>query len=185
MNTEIDAFFKTSSDPPIDEQKTEKKQKKRKRIEEEPELTKKARFYCKSPEQWKVVSKYRPERLQEFVFEQEFNSQKDLHNSVFTFLHQLVAIVLDTVSKGDGHVQAEIMSDLSLRESLEQEGSQFLTYLTNRARIAALIGIDTFNGKRKEIASRPPPMHIEEIKNDHTTEETETKGGVQLPGDTQ
>jgi len=57
------------------------------------------------------------------------------------------------------------MSDITLRQSVEQEGGSFIQFLTNRYKIVALTCVDTFNGKQKEISLRPQIL-IEEEKND-------------------
>ncbi len=75
------------------------------------------------------------------------------------------------------------MSDITLRQSIEQEGVNFIQFLTNRYKIVALTCVDTFNGKQKEISLRPH-ITIEEEKNDehcqtseHVVQITETNNG--------
>ena len=58
------------------------------------------------------------------------------------------------------------MSDITLRQSIEQEGGNFIQFLTNRYKIVALTCVDTFNGKQKEILLRPQ-ITIEEEKNEY------------------
>ena len=130
------------------------------------DLKKRARLFCKCPEQWRSVSRYNPKRLREFVDEQSWTQEQALHGSIFGFVHKLLGLVMDTISKGDGCVQREIEDDISLRQAIEQEGATFAHYLTNRYKIIALTACDTFNGKRMEIQSRPPDTitTVEEIK---------------------
>ena len=47
------------------------------------------------------------------------------------------------------------MSDITLPQSIEQEGGNFIQLVTNRYKIVALTCVDTFNGKQKEISLRP------------------------------
>ena len=54
----------------------------------------------------------------------------------------------DFVLKGDGYVEREIMSDLSLRASIQSEGTEYVQFLSNRARIFLLTFVDVVNGKR-------------------------------------
>ena len=61
----------------------------------------------------------------------------------------------DKLTADGGHVEEQIMSDITLRQSIEQEGGSFIQFLTNRYKIVALTCVDTFNGKQKEISLRP------------------------------
>jgi hypothetical protein len=157
------------------------------------ELKKRARLHCKCPEQWKSVSRYNPKRLEEFVQERDFMNTQQLYDSIFGFTHRLLALVMDTAVKGDGHVQREIENDLSLRQAIEQEGSMFVSYLTNRFKIAALTAIDTFNGKQLEIKSRPIYVEADcetdtmagQDTRDQTTNSGEDQTEVRLSGDHQ
>ena len=87
---------------------------------------------------------------------------KNLHDSIFGFAHQLLGMVLDTISQADGHVRNEIESDISLRQSIEYEGSNFASLLSNRFKIVALACVDTFNGKQSQIKARPSGPIIEQ-----------------------
>ena len=148
--------------------------KKRKAVtvtkEDHTDLKKRARLYCKCPEQWKAVSRYNTKRLEEFCTEQEFTNQKELYNSIFGFVHSMIGMAMDTVSGGDGHVRDEIESDISLRQAIEHEGSHFAQLLSNRFKILALTLIDTYNGKQKEIKQRPPVPIIEEVPDESNTD---------------
>ena len=101
--------------------------------------------------------------MEEFCNEAEFASQQQLYDSIFGFCHKLLGLVMDTVTNAGGHVQSEIEGDVSLRQAIEQEGSVFVQYLTRRYQIVALTCIDTYNGKRREIANRPHIEPIDEI----------------------
>jgi hypothetical protein len=138
--------------------------KKRKRsLTKDDELRQKARFYCKCPEQWRSVSRYSEKRLTEFVQEKEFNDQQQLYDSIFTFALNVIASGLDIVTHGKGHVRTELENDVSLKQAIEQEGCKFIQFLNNKFKIVALIGIDTFNGKRQQMLIEPILETIEEI----------------------
>ena len=47
------------------------------------------------------------------------------------------------------------MSDITLPQSIEQEGGNFIQFVTNRYMIVALTCVDTFNGEQKQISLRP------------------------------
>ena len=47
------------------------------------------------------------------------------------------------------------MSDITLPQSIEQEGGNFIQLVTNRYKIVALTCVDTFNGEQKQISLRP------------------------------
>ena len=47
------------------------------------------------------------------------------------------------------------MSDITLRQSIQQEGGNFIQFLTNRYKIVTLTCVDTFNGEQKQISLRP------------------------------
>ena len=47
------------------------------------------------------------------------------------------------------------MSDITLPQSIEQEGGNLIQLVTNRYKIVALTCVDTFNGKQKQISLRP------------------------------
>ena len=124
-------------------------------------------MYCKCPEQWKAISRYSPKRLSEFINEREFDNQQQLYETIFSFAHRLFAMTMDKMSLGNGHVQTELESDVSLRQAIEQEGSILVQFLTNKWKIAALTSVDVFNGKRQQMLSEPidEPV-IEEISAD-------------------
>jgi hypothetical protein len=168
----VDSFF---PEKPTEKPQPVKKQKKRKRVQEKDEkaddLDAKARFYCKSPDQWTIVKKYSKDRMENFVQEQEYTQQKQLYDTVFGFVHKTLAISMDLCTKGRNSVYEEIMSDVTLRQSIEVEGVRFLQYLTNEYKILALTMIDSFNGKLKEIQTRPAIQEEKNIIHSETSEQ--------------
>jgi hypothetical protein len=126
----------------------------------ETDTRQKARSLCKSADQWKIVSKYSEQRLYEFISEKQFDAEHGLHDTVFNFAHRLWALSVDKIAGGHGHIQNELINDLSLREAIQAEGIHFVQYLTNRWKIAALTSVDLFNGKQKYLASRADDIEI-------------------------
>jgi hypothetical protein len=169
---ELDKFFTKTPEVVIKPKKKRKHSELKKVDTDTDDLKNRARFYCKSPDQWLIVKKYNRDRLDQFVSEHDFNALKDLHESLFGFIHKVLAVVCDKISAGGGHVQEQILSDVTLRQSIEQEGGSFIQFLTNRYKIVALTCVDTFNGKQKEISLRPQIL-IEEEKNDEHSQTSE------------
>jgi len=167
---ELDKFF--TKTPEVVKKPKKRKHTELKKIDTDTDdLKNRARFYCKNPDQWLIVKKYGKDRLEQFVSENDFNALKDLHESLFGFIHKILAVCCDKITASEGHVQEQILSDVTLRQSIELEGSNFIQYMTNRYKILALTCIDTFNGKQKQISLRPQILIEEEVKNDeHSTE---------------
>jgi hypothetical protein len=141
--------------------------KKRKRVitgDGDDLLKQKARLFAKTPEAWRSVSKYSAVRLKEYVEEHEHKQQQHLYETVFDFSHKIVGLVLDKISKGDGYVQREIESDITIRQCIEQEMQNWVTFLSNRYKAIACLGIDVVNGKRRQSIEAPPI--IEETTNE-------------------
>lgn len=172
----IDEFYRDSKHSEEAEVVTAKKAKKTKKRKpdsdgaepaaeqketEEDTLRKKARFYTKSAEQWKVVSRYAPKRLEEFVQEKEFENKKEFQTSIMGGCHQVLATVVDKLAKGEGHVREHILADVSLRKAIEEEGADFVQYFSNKVKIAVLSILDVANGKREQYANGPR-RHSEE-----------------------
>ena len=143
------------------EQQQQQQQAEKEAETEADTLRKRARFYVKSPEQWRVVSKYAPKRLEEFVQEKDFENKKEFQNSVMDGFHQIMATVIDKVSQADGHVREQILADVSLRKAIEEEGAEFVQYFSNKVKIAVLSFFDIANGKREQYANGPR-RHCEE-----------------------
>ncbi len=53
---------------------------------------------------------------------------KNLYEPLFSFIHKLFAVVCDKITAGEGHVQGQIMSDIPLRQSIQQEGGNFIQF---------------------------------------------------------
>ena len=95
-------------------------------------LRQKARLFAKTPEAWRSVSKYSAVRLKEYIEEHEHNQTQHLYETVFDFTHKMVGVVLDKISKADGYVQREVESDITIRQCIEIEMQNWVTFLSNR-----------------------------------------------------
>lgn len=140
------------------------RRRKRKRDDgpEKNDLRQRARLFCKSPEQWRTVSRYSPKRLDEFIKEKQFDQQQVLYDTVFGFIHHVWSFGIDKISGGNGFVQEQLECDISLRQSIEEEGQHFVSLLTNKYKILALTCVDTFNGKKTQRASDPEIIQIKD-----------------------
>ena len=137
--------------------------KKRKRViadDGDDILRQKARLFAKTPEAWRSVSKYSAVRLKEYVEEHEHQQQQHLHETVFDFTHKMIGVILDKISKADGYVQREVESDITIRQCIEIEMQNWVTFLSNRYKALACLGIDVVNGKKRQ--SIEAPVIVEE-----------------------
>ena len=156
--------FNVISDVSNNEKPTKVTGKKRKHEKEEDltELRAIAKSFCSCPEQWKSVSRYKKERLQEFVDSKNFEKDQAMRQTVFSSLHKLYAFGLDFLTRGGGHVREQVENDLSLRDSLEQECGSLLQYLNNKAKIAFLSSTNIIQGKVVQKQSEPVIQHVDE-----------------------
>jgi hypothetical protein len=155
-------------------QKTQKPSKKRKLTgaPDNAEMKQKARMLCGSIEQWKIVSRYPSAKLLEWIETREFDRDTAFRDSAFSFVHRGLALILDTVGAGGGHIESEVLADESLRCALAEELYQYVGLLRNRYKILALSMADFSNGKRQQWKANPVQSEpvIEEIPNvDGTT----------------
>ena len=162
-------------------------QQQAKKEAEEDTLRKRARFYVKSPEQWRVVSKYAPKRLEEFVQEKDFENKKEFQKSVMDGFHKVMATVIDTVAQGDGHVREQILADVSLRKAIEEEGADFVHYFSNKVKIVVLSIFDIVNGKREQSANgdREDSVTIEEEEEAPSSSDQGGGRGIEKEQETQ
>mgnify|MGYP000323949760 CR=1 FL=1 len=130
------------------------------KVDKKVELTvlrKKAQSLCKSYEQYRIVKRYKYDRLKSWIEEHEFDRDNQLRENVFNTVHKGYSYFLDFMTKGGGHVREQVQNDLSLRTSLETELSDYLKYLNNLLKIVALSTSDVFHGKLEQRKSDPPP----------------------------
>jgi hypothetical protein len=156
--------FNVISDVSEPEKATRVTGKKRKAEKEEnlDELRAIAKSFCSCPEQWKSVSRYKKERLREFVDAKQFERDQAMRETVFSSLHKLYAFGLDFFSRGGGYVREQVENDLSLRDALEQECGSLLKYLTNKSKIAFLTSTDVLQGKVVQKQSEPTIEYVDE-----------------------
>jgi len=136
---------------------------------EDDTLRKKARFYTKSAEQWKVISRYPPKRMEEFVQEKDFEAKKELEGNILDGVFSFVAGGIDTATRGDGHVQQQLMADVSLKNAIKQEGADFVQFFSNKVKILVLTFLDISNGKVNQRVNGPrrhgePDVHEPRIE---------------------
>ena len=158
----MEAFFQPSEavDVPVTTQK--KKRKIEDKKEDNDEIKQKARLYCKCTEQWKIISKYNPEKLKTWVDEREFDQIKALHETIFSFATRVIGFGLDKLCLADDYVNKEIQNDISLRESIEIECANWVSFLSNRFKIVALLGVDIANGKLKQAQENKSMIVVQE-----------------------
>jgi hypothetical protein len=164
-----------------------KPRKKRKRAEDDTdldELKKKAESLCGSWEQAKIVRRYKKERLKDWIQQHEFDRDAAMRATVFDFIHKGYAAALDFISKADGHVESRVLSDLTLRQSIEDEGRDFVKYLNNKAKILFLTASNVYEGKRECLNRKTTEPHIEEIQDEEPNEyEPEPEGDYEAEKD--
>ena len=155
----MDDFFPQNKETAV----TSKKRKAEKPIIDE-DLRKRAQLFCTCPEQWRSVSRYSKERLEQFVQENEFRQQQSLQLQVFGFVQRGLAFVTDKLSGGNGYVQQQIEKDQNLRTAIQAEAGSFIGLLNNKVKLFALMASDTCVGKMNQQLNEPK---IIEIKNDN------------------
>ena len=150
--------------------------KKRKVEDDKDELRQKAKILCRDSNEFSEVNKMSAKQLRSFVDQKEFDQSAALRGSVFDGIHQMYAFVADKLSRGEGYVQEQMLSDQSLRESIEQEALPLFQYLNNKVRIALLTGNNVVQGKIKQKAESPAVQEIFEVK-----ENEESAGSSETP----
>ena len=152
----IDDFFDNTTSPGPTVVTVSAKPRKRKRaaeIDDELQtMKKKARSMCSCIEQWKSVSKYKTERLKQWIQEKEYDQMKTLENNIFDFVTKGMGTMADAIMGGESYIYEEITSDISLRNALQSEFSDYAHYLSNQSKIVFLSIVDIVNGKMKQLA---------------------------------
>ena len=165
----MDSFFPKPdllpSQPEVVAPKTKKRKIQEEKKDDHIELKQKARLYCKCSEQWKIISKYSPDKLKVWVDEKEFDQTKALHDTVFNFTQRIIGFALDSLSMGDDYVNTEIQNDISLRQAIEIEAGNWVAFLSNRFKILALLSVDVANGKLKQREENKSTVTIVEQEN--------------------
>ena len=146
--------------------------KKRKCEDDRDELREKAKILCRDSEEYSSVNKMSAKQLKSFVDQKEFDQCAALRGSVFDGIHKMYAYVADVLTRGEGYVQEQMLSDQSLRESIEQEALPLFKYLNNKVRIALLTGNNVVQGKMKQKAESPVIQEILDVEENGTSCET-------------
>lgn len=185
----MEGFFKPSEQTDVPVTSSKKKRKIEDKKDDTDELKQTAKLYCKCSEQWKIISKYNTDKLKAWIDEKEFDQTKQLHDTVFSFLQKAIGFGLDTMTRGEDYVNKEILDDVSLRQAIEIEAANWVSYLSNRFRILALIGIDVSNGKLKQNQENKSMVTIienggrdDEPEPVMASAENEAQGSGEVPG---
>lgn len=174
---DVEAFY-----PAQEEKKSispEKPKKRKSHTEEDDKETirKECKYYCSSPSEWKLVSRYSTQRQKDYLEEKKFIEQKQLSETVVSATHALFSVLVDKLTQGESYVEKEMINDLTLRHAIDEEFSELICLLNNKIRIVFLSCVNIFNGKRKQISERDakPSIHIsEEGSPANNCEETKT-----------
>ena len=140
------------------------------------ELRKTAKSFCSCYEQWRSISKYKKERLKDWVEQKNFDRDSQLKDNIFNFIHKAYAKIIDLTSKGDGHVRDHLENDVSLRGAIEDEGRDLIRFLNNKSKILMLSISDVYQGKVEQRIEekKKPNIEIEIIDNGIGETEAET-----------
>ena len=153
---------KQQDDNPADDAKaTDAKEAKAK---EEDTTRKRARYFCSNPEQWRCVSRYNVQKMQDWVQDQEFAQQKKDQASILDGAVFCLGSILDTVTAAEGHVKNQILADESLKQAIREEGSEWVNFLNRKIKAAILIAVDVFYGKSDQLRAKPrrESCHVDE-----------------------
>jgi hypothetical protein len=144
--------------------------KKRKIEEDKDDIKAKAKSLCRDAEEWSSVCKMSTKQLQNYIDKREFENNANLRSSVFDGVHRAYAFIADKLSAGGGYVYQQMLFDMPLRESIENEALPLFKYLNNRIKIAVLSANNVVQGKIKQKAETPV---IEEIFSTSINEQNE------------
>jgi len=180
MATEQPQSLTETANPEKKNRKKRKKPYNRNDDHDMVELRKKAKSLCSCYEQYKSISKYKKDRLKDWIEQKSFDKDAMLRNNVFDFVHRTYSAVMDIVSKGDGYVKERLENDMSLRTAIEDEGRDLVKYLSNKTKILLLTGTDVCEGKIQQSSeNKEKKTHVEEIIQQDGNEEEEEEEQVQ------
>lgn len=143
---------KQDDNPADDAKATDAKEAKAK---EEDTTRKRARYFCSNPEQWRIVSRYSVQKMQDWVQDQEFAQQKQDQKNILDGAVFCLGSILDTVTAAEGHVKNQILADESLKQAIREEGSEWVNFLNRKIKAAILIAVDVFYGKSDQLRAQP------------------------------
>ena len=137
--------------------------------DDKEDLTKQAQALCTDGEEYGLVSRMNYKNLKVFVNQKTFERDQNLRATVFEGIHRLYAFFLDKVSHANGFVQQQIMEDLNLRKSIEDECIPLVAFLNNKAKIAFLTCNGAIQGKMTQ-RQMDPQIVVEETNDDTINE---------------
>ena len=105
-----------------------------------------------------------PQKLREWVELKEFDNQKKLNKTIFSFVHSAITYSFVLILRGDSYIKHEIENDVSLRHSLEIEAGNWATLLSNKLKIGCLLSVDTMNGKMRQRQENKSSVVITEVE---------------------
>ena len=181
QNTDMNTFMATEQPQSLTETANPEKKNRKKRKKpynrdddhDMVELRKKAKSLCSCYEQYKSISKYKKDRLKDWIEQKSFDKDAALRNNIFDFVHRTYAAVMDIVSKGEGYVKERLENDISLRTAIEDEGRDLVKYLSNKTKILVLSTTGVCEGKIQQKLEKKDTntVQIEEIKQHGNKEE--------------
>jgi hypothetical protein len=157
MFEELPTFADASLPPPAT--KTPKKKRKKEEDDEVRELKQKAKYHCKDIKEWRVISKYNKEKLEQYLNDQSFLDAAQITQHIGTFATNLYGMLLDKMTKSDGFVEEEIKNDLTLKNAIQRELIDYVKHITNRFQIAIFSTVNVINGKKKQQANNSVSSH--------------------------
>jgi hypothetical protein len=115
----------------------------------------------------KEINKLNEKTAQEQVDLEQTKASASVASRLSMTLRTIVGGVIDGVLKGDGEIADRVNNDEALNEAMSTELLTVAQYLNNRARIAGLVSMDVFHGKRaallKQRLEEPTPVNIVEV----------------------
>ena len=136
------------------DQPKKKKQKVDKTVDFEY-LRQQAKAMCTCPEEWRLISKYKHNRLKEWITEREFLRDKETQQSITTGAASVFCNMLDWSIKAKGHVADELMQNQGWRTSFDEEVSGWSRLLSNKMRLAVMTSTGVVNGKQAQLKLSP------------------------------
>ena len=101
--------------------------------------------------EWRTVSKYKNIKLEEYLSDRTFMDSAQMCQNFSHVALETYAFILDKVVKGNGFVEQEINSDVTLKDAISREMIEIVTKITNRIQILILTSVNICNGKIKAV----------------------------------
>jgi len=97
-----------------------------------------------------------------YLADQTFLESAQLTQQFGSCMVKAYAMLLDKLTKGEGFVEQEICSDLSLQSAIQREMVDYVRLVTNRMQIFIFSISDCFHAKKKQ-ANGNPHQHEEPV----------------------